>query len=95
MSESKNENKSITIRKIDIYSLIGALAELYNSGADFVDIIGENHDKHDKISLLVKDEYINEDAEYEDEDGDDEESTSDDDDVQGSDLSNLDINDLV
>ncbi len=90
MSESKNENKSITIRKIDIYSLIGALAELYNSGADFVDIIGENHDKNDKISLVVKDEYINENAEYENEEID-----NDDDDIQSSDLSGLDINDLV
>ena len=51
--------KKININKVPIYSLLTMLNILYEEGADFVDIEGENNkdDESDIIILKVKNEY--------------------------------------
>ena len=69
--------KKININKVPIYSLLTMLNILYEEGADFVDIEGENNkdDESDIIILKVKDEYYmknNEEEEHENKLTDDE-----------------------
>lgn len=46
------------LRKIQLDSLIDQLIELYNSGANFVDVTGFNEEMKDTIGILVKSDYI-------------------------------------
>lgn len=48
----------IKLRKIPLASLIEQLIELYNSGADFVDVVGMNGEEKDTIGIVVKNEYV-------------------------------------
>jgi len=43
------------------------LSELYNEGADYVDISGMPNEDQDVISIFVREEYMNEDEEYDEE----------------------------
>jgi len=54
---------TMRLRKINLEMLIDALTEIYNSGADYVDIVGVRDDVQDIISIVVKEEYINNDVE--------------------------------
>jgi hypothetical protein len=40
------------------------LSELYNDGADFIDISGMPDEDQDVISIFVREEYMNQDEEY-------------------------------
>jgi hypothetical protein len=67
--------------------LIDALTHIYNSGADYVDIIGIQNDEQDVINIVVKEDYMT-DEELEEYD----EEEQDDDDIP---LSDEDINNLI
>lgn len=43
------------------------LSELYNEGADYVDISGMPNEDQDVISIFVREEYMNQDEEYDEE----------------------------
>lgn len=43
------------------------LSELYNDGADYIDISGVPNVEQDVISIFVREEYMNEDEEYDEE----------------------------
>jgi hypothetical protein len=43
------------------------LSELYNDGADFIDISGMPDEDQDVISIFVREEYMNQDEEYDEE----------------------------
>jgi 3-dehydroquinate dehydratase len=80
----KKNNKIITLQKIPIKNLMEILSELYNEGADYVDISGMPDEDQDVISIFVREEYMNE-------DDDDEEY----DEGRNSDLSDDDLNQLI
>jgi hypothetical protein len=95
----------MTLHKIPLEALIGILTDLYDNGADFIDISGENSEKEglpkDTIKITVKPEYL---SDYNEEDvmeleqeiemdfsGDE----GDDNDSSKTSLSDEDINDLI
>jgi hypothetical protein len=88
------------LRKIPLESLINLLADLYDGGADYIDITAESTetDDPDQMKITVKPEYISEDLDtirrieidFTEEDEDEK-------DVKGTNisLSDEDINDLI
>jgi len=77
--------KEVTIKKIHLDAFIQALVNIYNSGADYIDIVAIPNTENDKIKIVVKDEYMSE----EEEDEEDEQ-------IEGNtDLSDLDLNELI
>jgi hypothetical protein len=86
----------VIIRKIALQNFIEKLVSVYNSGADYVDIIGTPDENQDTIGIVVHEEYLSKDElEIEfitDEDEEEEdyiEPTND------KPLSDEDINDLI
>jgi len=77
----KKNNKIITLQKIPIKNLMEILSELYDDGADFIDISGMPNVEQDVISIFVREEYMNQDEEYDEE--------------RNSDLSDDDLNQLI
>jgi hypothetical protein len=73
----ENNNIDVSLNKIPLKVLLDALEQLYEMGADYIDIIGVNNIEQDTIALAVKQEYMC--PEYEEweedgeEDGDEEE----------------------
>jgi predicted lipid-binding transport protein (Tim44 family) len=57
-----------SLRKIPLEMLIQILEDLYNGGADYVDILGEaDGEQRDTIKFIVKPEYI---SDFDEEDDD-------------------------
>jgi hypothetical protein len=57
-----------SLRKIPLEMLIQILEDLYNGGADYVDILGEaDGEQRDTIKFIVKPEYISDFDEEDDE----------------------------
>jgi hypothetical protein len=77
MEDSKN-----IARKIDLHSFIQTLIEVYNSGADYIDLIGKSEETSDTVSIVVHEDYLS--------DEEDEVDTTND-----SPLSDENINDLI
>ena len=76
-------------RKISLQVLIDTLTHIWDSGADYVDIIGIQNDEQDVINIVVKEDYMSDDIEeYEEEDDDEEDSPL-------PPLSDEDINNLI
>lgn len=88
----------MNLRKIPLESLINLLADLYDGGADYIDITADTTDSDDpdQMKITVKPEYMSTDLDSmrkieidfteDDEDNDNEETRS---------LSDEDINDLI
>ncbi len=68
--------EKITLEKIPLNHFISILVELYESGANFVDITGTPNVEQDVIGISVKDEYIFDvdEEEYDDDDDEQEEN---------------------
>ena len=83
----RQNNKEVRFKKISLQMLIDTLTHIYNSGADYVDIIGIQNDEQDVINIVVMEDYMTDEEleEY------DEEEQDDDDDL----LSDEDINNLI
>jgi hypothetical protein len=62
--------KEVKLQKIPLEAFIEALVQLYENGANFVDIIGIPDVDQDIIGLAVKNEYL---VDLEEDDDDDEE----------------------
>jgi len=73
-------------RKIDLHSFIQTLIEVYNSGADYIDLIGKSEETSDTVSIVVHEDYLSDEEEEED---------IDDDAINDSPLSDENINDLI
>ncbi len=56
------EKRYAVLKKIPLKSFIEYLIEVYNDGADFVDIVGKNDEEQDNLRILVRDEYMEEDT---------------------------------
>lgn len=92
--EENNKKKEVIIRKIALQNFIEKLVSVYNSGADYVDIIGTPDDNQDTIGIVVHEEYLSKDEleiEFISDDEEEEyiEPTND------KPLSDEDINDLI
>lgn len=76
-------------RKISLELLLDTLTHIWDSGADYVDIIGIQGDEQDVINIVVKEDYMSDDIEeYEEEEDDDDDSPL-------PPLSDEDINNLI
>jgi hypothetical protein len=78
----KENNGELRFRKISLRLLLDTLTHIWNSGADYVDIIGLRGDEQDVINIVVQEDYMT-DEELEEEDEDD------------TPLSDEDINNLI
>ena len=91
------------LRKIPLENLINLLADLYDGGADYIDITAESTetDEPDQMKITVKPEYISEDLdtmrkiEIDFTDEDDEDDVIDNKKNTNISLSEEDINDLI
>lgn len=99
--EENNKKKEVIIRKIALQNFIEKLVSVYNSGADYVDIIGTPDENQDTIGIVVHEEYLSKDElEIEfitDDDEEEEEPYTKIDPLTGDiiPLSDEDINDLI
>ena len=88
-----NKGKQVVLKKIPIAVLLDALEQIYLSGIDYIDIIGDHGVEQDTITLKYRSDYIvsieNEDEESPEEDKTIEEHSKD------IDLSDDDINKLI
>lgn len=57
--------EKVTLRKIPLKLLIDTLVEIYEKGADFVDVVGVPDDTQDEIGIMVREEYYTSDPEGE------------------------------
>ena len=76
--------KQFMLKKIPLDSLLTILTELYEQGADYIDISGKHDDEKDEISITVREEYYSE--EYDEIQFTEEKNTP---------FSDLDINELL
>ena len=51
--------KQVVIYKVGVKDFIGALMEIYESGADYMDIVGIIEGNMTTLMINVKDEYMN------------------------------------
>ena len=74
------QNKEIRFRKISLQLLLDTLTHIWDSGADYVDIIGIQGEDQDVINIVVKEDYMSE-EEYDvyDEEEDEDQPLSDED----------------
>ena len=82
----RQNNKEVRFKKISLQMLIDTLTHVYNSGADYVDIIGIQNDEQDVINIVVKEDYM---TDEELEEYDEEEQDEDDDLLSDEDINNL------
>ena len=62
------KNKEVELRKLPLHVFIVTLIEVFNSGADFIDIVGEVNNEQDSITVVVREDYYSkEDRVYEEE----------------------------
>ena len=99
--EENNKKKEVILRKIALQKFIETLVNVYNSGADYVDIIGTPDESQDTIGIVVHEDYLSKDdmmIEFiADEDEEEEEPYTKIDPLTGNiiPLSDEDINDLI
>ena len=84
----RQNSKEVRFRKISLQMLIDTLTHVYNSGADYVDIIGIRGDEQDVINIVVQEDYMTDEEleEYDEEENDEEDEAP---------LSDEDINNLI
>lgn len=52
-------SNKLVIKKIPLKAFLEVLSDIYESGADFVDLIGTPDDHEDAIGISVPEEYMN------------------------------------
>ena len=58
----QDDNKGkVMFRKIALKQFIDTLVEVYNTGADYIDLVGNNDVEQDTIAIVVIDEYMSDD----------------------------------
>jgi hypothetical protein len=95
----------LKLRKIPLQALIEILQDLYENGADFIDLSGEQKDENgsirDLIQITIKPEYMLHDERTDDDNDEESEeieldySNDDIPDTKSRSLSDDDINDLI
>lgn len=56
------EKKEIKLRKIPLQAFLDVLIDLYNSGLDYIDIVGIPDEIQDTIGVMFSNEYMSKDA---------------------------------
>lgn len=81
----KENNTEVTIKKIPLKPLLDILQDVWEKGADYVDIIGVTGDVQNNVLIAIRDDYMNSEEEEEQspkketpDGGDDEDSLTDD-----------------
>lgn len=59
--------KTAVFRKVPLEELIEVLSQVYEQGADYVDIVGMPDEEQDTIGIYVYPEYMNKEGEKEEE----------------------------
>jgi hypothetical protein len=82
------DNGELRFRKISLRLLLDTLTHIWNSGADYVDIIGIRGDEQDVINIVVQEDYMTDEEleEYDEEENDEEDE---DDPLSDEDINNL------
>ena len=89
MKQDNEENK-VGLKKIPLGVFIQALMDIYNTGVDYVDILGVPGEEQDTIGIAFCDEYLS--KELEDEEETDEEIEEK---IKNINLSDDDLNQLL
>lgn len=55
----ENNGKEVRLSRIPLKLFIDALTEVYNTGADFVDLVGQADMDQDSVGIIVKETYYN------------------------------------
>ena len=66
----RQNKKEIRFRKISLELLLDTLTHIWDSGADYVDIIGIQGEDQDVINIVVQEEYMSEEEDIEEDDED-------------------------
>ena len=61
-TNDNDEINKVELRKIPLANFIDILTQLYDEGADYVDIIGKPNDFQDIMQLVVREEYVDREA---------------------------------
>jgi len=94
----KSRLNANTFRKIPLKNFIDTLIQVYNSGVDYIDIVGKNTptDNRDIINIRVKQEYKSDvDMEYDVHEYEEEPEQEQEQDQEHKPFSDLDIADLI
>lgn len=75
----QNNNNEVIIRKIDLKVLIDTLVDVYNSGANYVDLVGKPDEEQDTIGIIVHENYMADPDEMIEEEEEEDKPLSDDD----------------
>jgi hypothetical protein len=51
-------DNQVRIRKVHLQTLLDILADLFDKGVDYIDIIGTLHDEQDSLGLSFSKEYM-------------------------------------
>lgn len=62
----------VVLHKIVLREFIDALIDIYDSGADYIDLVGINRRDRDELNINVREEYL-----YTEEEGGEDELTDD------------------
>lgn len=83
-------SNKVRLRKIPLSILIQALMDIYNTGVDYIDLIGKNNEEQDTIGIAFCEEYMSR------EEGEDNEETFDElkEEIKNIKLSDDDLNQL-
>lgn len=54
----ENNHHDVILRKIPLSILLDHLTEIYNSGVDYIDILGVNGEEQDKIGIAFNSSYM-------------------------------------
>ena len=60
--ENNQENNQVVLKKIPLEIFINALMDIYNSGIDYVDILGIPGEEQDNIGISFNTTYLSEDV---------------------------------
>ena len=60
------EKQPVRFQKIPLEGFIDLLMEIYQRGADYIDILGIPDEVQDVVSVVVRDEYLAEDNTFDD-----------------------------
>lgn len=66
----RRNKKEIRFRKISLELLLDTLTHIWDSGADYVDIIGIQGDDQDVINIVVQEDYMTDEELDEDQEDD-------------------------
>ena len=66
--EKSNDDRVVELRKIPLEGFILTLQDIYDRGADYIDIVAKPDVDQDVISIVIKPEYIDPENNYFEED---------------------------